>query len=550
MLDRRSFMKRAGALTSALLLSGCSGLYEKPTGKKPNVIFMIVDDSEYVEYACYGGKMLTPNIDGIAKDGVLFNNGFTSSSICTPTRYTCLTGKYAGRAESLQKECKTDKWAGFVRWNTDAECGGPNTASVLRDRGYFTGMVGKWHIGESPELLKTWEDTPSPLPENPNAKADIHKPEVAAYIKTLYDAGVESVKKNYGFDVVASLYQANVDDRRTPWLKQCRLDVHNMEWITAGALDFLDTAATQDKPFYLYLATTLQHGPSPIGSLKNGNPLATPQGLLKELPKVQPSRESVLKRVKDAGLSESAAPSLWLDDAVGAIFKKLADVKLEDDTLIFFFSDQQSPGKGTCYDQGVRTPLLMKWPGKIKAGQTNDDLISNIDFAPTIFEACGVQAPRDRVLDGRSFLPLVQGKTMKWRDTLFFELGDMRAVRTKEWKYIANRLMPQQQWQEMTPQEQQEQAFRKTYFKAREQYLKGESLVNSGDDTVDETVKYRYEHAELVELTDQLYHLTDDPREVNNLADNPHYADQLKSMKGLLKNWLSTMPGPYGEFKS
>ena len=545
-MHRRNFLKYMAGV-AALSAATSNSSFARVNNNNPNVIFIIVDDSEYTEYGCYGGRTLTPNIDSIAKNGVLFRNGFTSSSVCTPTRYTCLTGKYAGRAESLQKECRTDKWQGFVRWNTDAECGGHNTASVLRNNGYFTGLVGKWHIGESPELLEAYENTPSPLSDNLDTKADVNNPEVAKYVKTIYDAQVSSATKNYGFDYVASLYQANVDDRRTPWLKQCRLDTHNMEWITSGVLNFLDAAAKQGKPFYLYFATTLEHGPTPIASLKNGNPLATPQGILKEAPKVQPSRASVLKRVKDAGLPESAAPSLWLDDSIGALFKKLRELKIEKNTLIFFFSDQQSPGKGTCYDGGIKTPLLMKWPAKIKDGQINDDLIGNIDFAPTIFDACNIEAPADMVLDGTSFLPLAQGKKVKWRNALFFELGDMRAVRTKRWKYITNRLMPEKEWQKMTPKEQEEQAYRNTYFKTRSQYSSYEKTISEGNQ--DEIINYRYEHAELIEVDDQLYNLAEDPRETNNLAELPEYKNQMESMKGLLKEWLSSMPGPYGEFK-
>lgn len=526
------------------LISICSAV----ATEKPNVIFIITDDSEYTDYACYGGKCLTPNIDKLAQNGVLFRNGFTSSSVCTPTRYTCLTGKYAGRAESLQEECRTDQWPGFVRWNTDVECGGQNTASVLRNNGYFTGLVGKWHIGESPELREIWETTPSPLSTNVNKKADIKTPEVAAYIRTLYDAGVKSAKDNYGFDYVASLYQANVDDRRTSWLKQCRLDVHNMEWITDGALKFLDDAAKQDKPFYLYLGTTLQHGPSPVGTLKNGNPLATAQGLLDKAPHVQPSRASVLQRTRDAGLPDSAAPCLWVDDAMGAVFKKLADLNLDKNTLVIFFSDQQSPGKGTCYDWGVQTPMIMQWPGKVKGGQVNEDLIGNVDFAPTIFDACGVTPPKDMILDGQSFLPLVQGKKIDWREALYFELGDMRAVRTKDWKYITNRLMPEEEWTKMTATEQDEQKFRKTYFKAREQYLRGESRVNTGDLPRQDVIRYRYDHAELIELPDQLYSLHKDTFEVKNLAGNPEYVGKLEHMQSLLGEWLGSMPGPYGEF--
>ena len=90
--------------------------------KRPNVIFIIVDDSEFIEYGCYGGRTLTPHIDSLAQNGVLFTHGFTSRSVCTPTRYACLSGQYASRAQSLaQRDQQPDHMSRFVRWNTDMD---------------------------------------------------------------------------------------------------------------------------------------------------------------------------------------------------------------------------------------------------------------------------------------------------------------------------------------------------------------------------------------------------------------------------------------------
>ncbi len=530
------------------LVAGCrTDVAQKNAANRPNILFIIVDDSNFSQYACFGGKALTPNIDRLAREGMLFEQAYTSSSICTPTRYSVLTGQYASRAPSLNKECQTDRFPSFIRWNTDIDPSIPNTAHVLRDAGYFTGMVGKWHIGYAgvEEALKSM---PSPLPADHSILADPADPAVKAYLKILYDAGVEGIKRS-GFDYVDRLYQANPDDKMTPWSTQCQLNQHNPEWITEGALEFLDKAAQQEKPFYLYLSTTLLHlSPDPTADLKTGNPLITPLGLLDKAPDVQPSRASVLERIRAAGLPEEAAMGLWFDDGVGAVLQRLETLGLADNTLVVFFSDQQIPGKDTCYDAGVNTPMLMRWPGRIAPGTRNDDLISNIDFAPTFFAAAHVQPPEDMHLDGLSFLPLVQGGKIPWRDALFFELGDMRAVRTREWKYIAVRALTEEQWNRMSPKEREEQEFRKRYFRNEAVFDRWAQEVKDG--TTDARSIYRTAHRADYLKPDALYDLKSDPQELNNLAANPAYAEPLKSMKKRLTEWLDTMPGPYGEFKT
>lgn len=509
--------------------------------KRPNVIFIIVDDSEFIEYGCYGGRTLTPHIDSLAQNGVLFTHGFTSSSVCTPTRYACLSGQYASRAQSLaQRDQQPDHMSRFVRWNTDMESGGWNIASVLQKSGYTTGIVGKWHVGHGEHYWTHRREFKQPqrARKEPIPLDDV---ETNAYLRKTYDLIVTDMKQNFGFDYVASYYAGNL----TGWPKAYdNFTKHNQDWVTAGALRFIDENANQEKPFFLYLSTTLQHGPPPEASIEADRRI-TMAGLLETPPKVQPGFQSLYQRCDRAGLPRDRAPYLWLDDGVGAVLERLRDHNIERNTIVFFFADQQSWCKGSCFDGGVNTPYLMCWPAGIPAGQVCEELVSNIDFAPTIFDICQVTPPADMHLDGQSFLPLVQGKQTQWRDAVFFELGNMRAVRTKHFKYIAIRRYTDEQWAQLPEAIQQSQEFRRRYFRLSQTWAasSAEHLQRSA------IAKWRHDHAKYAEDSDQLYDLRVDPSENVNLVDNQEYARELLSMKLLLKDWLTTMPGPYGEFK-
>ncbi len=506
----------------------------------PNVIFIIVDDSEFVEYGCYGGHAVTPNIDSIAKNGVLFKNGFTSSSVCTPTRYTCMSGKYAGRAKSLYTEDHQPKeMPTFVRWNTHLEPGGYNVASVLQKNGYMTGLVGKWHIGSGPYYSAHAKKLRKPESIKGKKAIPIDDPQVNEYFSRRYKLQIEDIRRSYGFDHVASYYGGNL----TGWPKSLsNFAKHNQDWITQGALAFIDKSQETKKPFFLYLSTTLQHGPPPSASIEADRRI-TPAGLLKRAPNVQPGYKSIYKRLDAAGISRDMAPFLWLDDGVGAVLKKLKEHGIDKDTAIFFFSDQQSWGKGSCFDGGINTPYILSWPNGIKGGQVNKELVSNIDFVPTIFDLCSVDVPEEMILDGMSLLPLVQGKPIKWREAVFFELGNMRAVRTRDFKYIAIRRYTDSQWAALPEEVQKSQEFRRRYFRLTQEWRKSspDHLKNSA------VAKWRYDHAQYAEDADQLYDLRIDAGENVNLAENAEYAGVLQEMQLRLKKWLEGMPGPYWE---
>lgn len=541
MMDRRSFLKHTGVVFSVPLLSSMNRAYGKPD-HRPNVIFIIVDDSEYIEYGCYGGRTLTPNIDRIAQNGVRFDNGFTSSSVCTPTRFTCLSGQYASRAESLRTEDhQPDDMPRFVRWNSSLPSGGWNVASVLRKNGYQTGLVGKWHVGHGQHYTQNIAAIQKPESIKGKTKIPLDDPDVNQYFKQTYELAIEDIRRSYGFDYVGSYYAANL----TGWPTSLNnFAKHNQDWVTESATAFIDQSVKKDKPFFLYLSTTLQHGPEPSASIEADRRI-TPSGLLDEPPHSQPSYESLYQRLDAAGISRTAAPFLWLDDGVGAVLESLKKHGIDENTAIFFFSDQQSWGKGSCYDGGVKTPYLLSWPARIKPKQVCDELVSNIDFVPTILDICGVTAPKEMKLDGTSILPTVTGRFEPVHDAVYFELGNMRAVRTKHFKYIATRRYTDQQWSELPKAIQESQAYRRSYFRLNDEWLRSppEHLKRSA------VAKWRFDHARYAEDSDQLYDLRVDPGENVNLADNAEYAAVMSEMKGLLKNWLATMPGPYGEFK-
>jgi len=498
-LTRRQFMKR-GSLTATgvlggYLLSSRQEAWSAESGRRrPNVLFIITDDQNSDTIGCWGNKVLTPNIDSLARDGVRFTRAYTSTSICTPSRYVCLTGQYAGRCTAPEFMRGNPPGAqSEVTFNTRLEPGGYNVGRVLHDAGYVTGAVGKWHTGSGGSFRK--------YPPN----ADMNDPAVARILAENQARMIEQIKQR-GFDYAATIYWGNLAD-------------HKLD-----ALDFIEQ--NKNKPFYLHMATTLHHSPSPLKSI-GADERITPAGLLPEPLKVMPPRTGIKERLRAAGIPESTAHCTWLDDGIGAVLKKIDDLGLAGDTAVFFFSDNCTFGKSTCYDGGARTPTLMRWKGHIRPGQVCDELVQNIDFVPTILDICGVKPAKEMRLDGRNLVPLLTGKETKWRDALFFELGHTRAVCTKKWKYIALRFP--RQMQEAIKTGKIKPPFYCTNVAVDLQIAASKRYPHYGD-------------------ADQLYDLENDPGEKVNLAQDPKYAETLKEMKRRLSEWLATFPRPFAEF--
>ncbi|MHC4122786.1 MAG: sulfatase family protein [Planctomycetota bacterium] len=519
--ERRIFLKYSlqlstlAAITPTINCYSASKIGKNIITTKPNIILIYSDDQPLKNVGCYGGKVLSPHIDSLARNGIMFNNFYISSAVCSPSRFSILTGKYASRAKSIQRKFPTGGPVN-IGWESHVYGEKYTIGHILQAAGYRTGMVGKWMQGQ--KRLKRFK-----------ADVDPNDPETKEIMQRNYDNLIQSVK-SCGFDYAASAYTTNVgypyrdDDGYLP--KPMRH--HNMEWVTKGTLDFIEQ--NKNKPFFLYMPTTLIHSPHPKLSIKS-DPRYTPAGILDKAPDVQPSRTSVLERVKKAGLNENSVGVTWLDDGVGAVLKKLDQLDIADNTIVIFASDNGVRGKFSCYDAGARMPFIIRWPAVIKKASTCNKLVSNVDIVPTLLEICGVKPPQDLLLDGQSFSAILTGKKYK-RDSLFLEITTERAVVTDDGlKYIAVRYLPEIQ----------------------EKVNKGEKFSHWCKPTDSEG---RMEHTYKAEKhypayfdQDQLYDLNTDPHEQHNLAGLPQYQKKLKKMKKFLKQYCENLPHTFGEFK-
>ena len=487
---------------------------------RPNVLFIISDDQERREFNFLAEgrddegnpRNLSPNLDRLAAQGVVFPNQYVTSPVCTPSRFTVLTGSYASRSSSFDK---TNQSSGQVNitWNCHVDSETPNLARTLQQAGYFTGAVGKNHVIEVKGAGRN---------EGPADDADPRDPHVAAYY-----AGKQKKLVNAftacGFDFAASLYHGNLPGHT------CKaLEFHNMDWITSGALSFLDEWKETQKPFFLYMATTLNHGPGPRYKKYTGNPLATPAGLLDQPLDVQPARETIPQRVREAGLDDqpTACDVLWLDDGIGAVLDRLKSLGALDNTIVFFFDDHGvESGKGSLYEGGTKSVSFVWSPKYVRGGRQSKVNISNIDFAPTIMELGGVPKKSRHQVDGTSFVSVLQGSDEETHDHLFFEIGATRALLKDGWKYLAFRLPETLPANPPLPY---------THLADR-----------PGGRGSEGPAKGFYPN---YYDKDQLYNITTDPLERNNLFAEQSHQMRVSEMQQLLRKTVSTVPGSFAEF--
>ncbi|MEO0416696.1 MAG: sulfatase-like hydrolase/transferase, partial [Verrucomicrobiota bacterium] len=364
-----------------------------------------------------GGKVHTPRIDQMAAEGMYFSNFNVTSTVCSPSRYSFLTGKYAGRCEGerfMQEHPPGDQTQ--VENIGELEPDNWNLAKILQSGGYRTGFIGKSHVVRHDWMHK---DPNSPLETYPQG-SDPRDPEINAKMQRNHQIWCDEIKK-YGFDFADGVYAANLKE-----LWSDALNVHNLDWTVDKAFDFLEETQADDRPFFLYFSTTLHHGPAPwVNKFSlDSDPRMTGEGFVEEGFDVLPPREDVLKRNREAGFKDKDAYALWLDDGVGAIIDKVKSLNLEKETLIMFVPDHGSwrHGKATLHDFGMEVPLICYWPGKVQAGGQYDELTANIDILPTLLDLTSIDSPDGYHSDGRSFQSALFGDMRPIRDSLFGEL--------------------------------------------------------------------------------------------------------------------------------
>jgi len=491
--------------------------------RKPNVILFLIDDQNAESIGAFGGKTFTPNLDRMAAEGMKFTRAHVSSAVCTPSRYSWLTGRYAGASHSkhYDQDCGGAGKQGFVNFNMALERDRMNVARVLSEAGYATGFTGKFHL-ESPEDWPEFFSGADGFREvMRDAKASA---EMSAEMSAVF-AHNELVARRYlqaqGFTWAKHVYRQNMI---RPY------DNHNPDWTIEAALEFL--SEHKHKPFYLHITPTLLHGGANSWRRSLDHPLESGAGELKSAPTVMTPRTELLARVKAAGFDPGSptAGEAWIDDAVGAVLSKLAALGLDKNTLIVFAPDHGRDGKGSLFQHnGTRIPMIARWPARIPAGSVCDELVQNIDWVPTCFDLAEAKPPADYPMQGRSLAPLLDdGKADGWRDHLYFEMGHARAVTTKEFSYIAVRYP-----QEVITQIQHAKPERLPRLLS---YIGNVGIGTRGAG-----------HAGFWD-TDQLYDLRSDPGESINLASDPQHATRLKELRDLLAADLRTSRRPFGEF--
>jgi len=386
----------------ALLLSGCAALVagaadDKPTS--PNIVFILADDLGYTDVACYGSKYYeTPQIDRMAAQGMKFTCGYTCGPNCQPTRAALMSGQYGPRTGVYTV-------GGIDRFNWRSRALRPvdnvtklpldkiTIAQALKKAGYATALFGKWHLGEDEE-------------HHPSRRG--------------FDEAIVSMGAHFNF----------ATSPRTEYAQGTYL----ADFLTDKAVDFI--RRHKDGPFFLYLPHFGVHSPYQAREnwIEHFKPKAAVGG----------HRDPVY-----------AAMIASVDESVGRVLVLLDELKLSENTLVIYSSDNggvggyeregikggditdNAPlkgGKGMLYEGGVRVPYIFRWPGKIAPGSVCDEPINSVDLYPTLLEIAGAKPDPGYVLDGTSYLNLLTGGTKAERKPLFWHFPGYLGASANTWR--------------------------------------------------------------------------------------------------------------------
>ncbi len=388
-------------LVSFLSLPSTQARAERAAGSPPNIVFLLIDDMGWADVACFGHAFHeTPRIDRLAAGGMKFVNFYAATPVCSSTRSTIQTGQYSARTGI------TDFIAGHWRRHEKLvvppiehhlQPGIRTPGHVLRAAGYVTGYFGKWHLGNGPEY-----------------QAD-----------------------QWGYDVTEK--QLGAEFRQ--WRGQKPPGPKRIDLLTDQTLYFIEQH--QDRPFFVTLSHYAVHIPL-AGRLDS---------ISKYKAKVAP--EHGVNNPVYAAMTED------LDQSIGQILDKIDELRLARDTIVLFTSDNgglrkiytgvgelvstNAPlrdEKGTLYEGGIRVPLIVRWPGVVRTGTTNDEPTTTADLLPTFCDMAGCKLPAQPI-DGLSLVPLLRGETQSLaRDAIYFHYPHYHhsrpagAIRVGDWKLI------------------------------------------------------------------------------------------------------------------
>jgi arylsulfatase A-like enzyme len=405
---------------------GCwSSVPSDAEAQRPNILFIMSDDHAAHALSCYGSRANgTPNLDRLATEGLRFANCFATNSICTPSRATILTGKYSHR----------NGVPVFNRFDGSQ----PTVARTLREAGYWTGMIGKWHLGSEPTGFDRWTILPG--------QGDYHDPQF------LEPQGRRRIP-GYVTDIITDLSIEFLEQRPAdkPFFLMCHHKAPHRAWEPdeRHRAQFADRRVPEPETLFDDHATRTdairENRQTVAGDLTRRDLKLTPPAGLSPAERARwlgTSPDSV--EIEVAGerrtltgdelvrwkyqryMQDYLACVQSVDDNVGRLVAWLDQHGLRENTLVvytsdqgFFLGDLGMYDKRFMYEPSLRMPLLMRWPAGIQAGGVQDALAINADFAPTFLEVAGVPVPAE--MQGRSLAPLFAGeRPADWRTSIYY----------------------------------------------------------------------------------------------------------------------------------
>jgi arylsulfatase A-like enzyme len=407
--NRREFLSMAtGGAAAMLSMTGCGrGLNGSKKAKKPNIIFIMADDLGYGDLGCYGQKhILTPNIDKLAAEGMRFTDCYAGSTVCAPSRSVLMTGQHTGHTRVRNNMAKvggtlvTDNGSPERRVSLEAE--DVTVAEVLKQAGYATVIIGKWGLAE------------------PNTDGVPTRQGFDEWFGYLNQRRAHTYYPPYLWrNEEKVILKANADGKRGQYS-------HDM--FTGFALDFV--RRHKERPFFLYLPYTIPHAKYEI-----------------------PSTEPYQNKSWPDDAKIFAAMVTRMDADIGRLMALLKELAINEKTLVFFCSDNgaqrrwegmfDSAGplrgqKTNLYEGGIRTPMIVRWPGKVPAAKASKGPWYFADVMPTLTAVAGATPPKN--IDGMNVLPLLLGKKQRTDNRFLyweFPAGKFQqAVRWRNYKAI------------------------------------------------------------------------------------------------------------------
>ena len=403
-----------------MVFASASG-FAQVKDKRPNIIIICADDLGYGDLSSYGSEIPTPNIDRIGKEGIRFTDFYDAAPVCTPSRYSLLTGSYPQRSMHGLTQVIMPGSTGYLDKSETT------IAEYLKTANYTTAIMGKWHLGS----------------ENKNSSPTDH-----------------------GFDVFCGFKGGAVDyyyhaygKEKLDWYVDNKLSAENgysTDLLTKHAIAFIDKAKRDQTPFFLYFPYNAPHyGKTDTDSITEGVTVAVSEAKASGatvINSLQAPKEYVEKfsNIPNKYRQVYAAMVSSLDDNIGMLLNKLEKDGLLESTMIWFISDNGGYSqtqkkhanngvlrgeKASLYDGGIRVPAMVWWKNKIKSNQVISTPVCNADLLPTICSILKIKKPVPSTVDGKDISGLLFKNKSSRRD-LYWKYNKQFAIRSGKWKLV------------------------------------------------------------------------------------------------------------------